>query len=346
MARKPGVWFRKQTGWYMTTVGGEQVKLSRDKKEAEKAFHQLMADRPAESAEDGGPRPSLRHLVGLYLDEAKATKGAETYQVQRRYLVGFCEFVGNKKAPDVRVPHVKDWLAAHLKWGPSTRALAISTLIALFNWAVTEQRLAASPIKGVKRGKFKRREQIIPPDHRAKIFAACGPELKDFLTLCSLTGARPFSELGRLTAEKVDFANGLIPLPEHKTAKKTNRPRIIVLVPEALAILRRLADKHPTGLLLRSPKIGQWRRQVVSRALKRAAARAGVPGYLPYDLRRTFITEGLAKGLSANMMAQLAGNSPQIISKFYDSLHLRIDALKAAAAKVVETDRPRREGGA
>jgi hypothetical protein len=34
MARKPKVWFRKQTGWYMTTIDGEQIKLSKDKKES------------------------------------------------------------------------------------------------------------------------------------------------------------------------------------------------------------------------------------------------------------------------------------------------------------------------
>lgn len=43
MPRKPSIWFREQTGWYMTTHRGEQVKLSRDKKEAEKAFHSLLA---------------------------------------------------------------------------------------------------------------------------------------------------------------------------------------------------------------------------------------------------------------------------------------------------------------
>jgi hypothetical protein len=30
MARKPEIWFRQQTGWYMTTVRGQQIKLSQD----------------------------------------------------------------------------------------------------------------------------------------------------------------------------------------------------------------------------------------------------------------------------------------------------------------------------
>jgi hypothetical protein len=62
MARKPSVWFREQTGWYTTTIGGEQVKLSKDKKEAETAFHELLAGRTREEGE--GPRPSLKVIVG------------------------------------------------------------------------------------------------------------------------------------------------------------------------------------------------------------------------------------------------------------------------------------------
>ena len=47
MARIPKVWLRAQTGWYCTTLNGETIKLSKDKKEAEKAFHTLLAHWPA-----------------------------------------------------------------------------------------------------------------------------------------------------------------------------------------------------------------------------------------------------------------------------------------------------------
>jgi len=114
MAKTSKVWFRQQTGWWMTTVSGEQVKLAKgkeNKKEAEKAFHTLMAH--GTRAEDDGPRPTLQRVVGLFLDEAKRTKSAETYEVQRRYLMGFCDAVGKaKNVPDLRVHHVKDWVNA------------------------------------------------------------------------------------------------------------------------------------------------------------------------------------------------------------------------------------------
>ena len=342
MGRPAKIWKREADGFWYATHRGEKVKLAADKAEAEKAFHTLKAhDAPPEP--EVGPRPSVKHLVGLYLDQAKLTKKPDTYEVQRRILVNFCDYVGNKKAPDIRVPAVKDWLAADkprrgkggtttpAKWGESMRALAGSTVIALFNWAVEEQRLSVSPVKGLKRGRYLRRERIVPPEHRAAVMGAAGPELADFLRLMALTGARPFSELGVLTAAAVDFTGGLVVPVEHKTAKK-GKARVIVLVPEAVDILRRLAGRHPAGLLLRTGRGRAWSRQTFNAALKRAAKRAGVPEYSPYDWRRTFITDGLAGGLSANVMAQLAGNTPAVINKYYDSLHLRLDALRAAAA--------------
>jgi hypothetical protein len=92
MARTPHVWFRKQTGWYMTTLNREQIKLSKDKREAEIAFHALLADQGREAAE--GHRPSLKAIVGLYLDEAQASKDAPTFEMQRHYLTSSCEQVG------------------------------------------------------------------------------------------------------------------------------------------------------------------------------------------------------------------------------------------------------------
>jgi hypothetical protein len=43
VSRKPTVWFRKQTGYYYTTLNGKKVRLANGKKDAERAFHALMA---------------------------------------------------------------------------------------------------------------------------------------------------------------------------------------------------------------------------------------------------------------------------------------------------------------
>jgi hypothetical protein len=55
MARMPKPWFRKQTGWWMVTLGGRQHKLAEgreNKKVAQKRFHELqllVAEAPGSS---------------------------------------------------------------------------------------------------------------------------------------------------------------------------------------------------------------------------------------------------------------------------------------------------------
>ena len=161
-----------------------------------------------------------------------------------------------------------------------------------------EQRLAVSPVMGVKRGRFKRRERILPPEHKQRLLAGCDPQLIDVLTPRALTGARPFSEAAKLTAAGIDLDGGLVLPAEHKTEKK-GKSRVIVLVPEAVAVLRRLADAHPHGLPVRTRRGNPWSRQTTNLAMKRAAERAGLPDYTSCDLRRTFITDGRAKGLGS-----------------------------------------------
>ena len=58
MARTPRPWFRKQTGWWMVTLGGQQHKLAEGrehKKLAQKKFHELQL-LVAEAPESGNMR--------------------------------------------------------------------------------------------------------------------------------------------------------------------------------------------------------------------------------------------------------------------------------------------------
>jgi integrase len=322
----------------MTTLGGEKVKLAKgreNKAEAEKAFHTLLAHGSVDQADDNGPRPSLRRLAGLFLDEAKETKAPETYDVQRRYLTGFCEYAGKgRKAPDVRVHHVKDWLKAHPNWGESTRALAVTVLIACFNWAVAEQRLDRNPIKGMKRGRYKRRERIIPPEHLTKILALVTPELRDFLTVLSQTGARPISEVGRLEAPMVDFGSGTVTFDKHKNQKK-GKGRTVYLTPGATAVLRKLALARPEGPLFLSGAGNPWIRQTCNAQIQRACRKAGVPVYSSYDVRHSWATHALANGLTSDIVAELMGNTPAVVAKYYSHLNQKAEALKEAARRAV-----------
>ena len=120
---------------------------------------------PGRRESEEGPRPSLKVIAGLYLDEAKATKRAGDLRAAAPLPDDFCEHVGNKKVPDLRVHHVTDWLKANSQWGGSTQGLAVSLVTACMNWAVSEQRIAKNPLKGIRRKKTKRAERTSPRKH-------------------------------------------------------------------------------------------------------------------------------------------------------------------------------------
>lgn len=356
MPRKASIWFREQTGWYMTTYRGEQVKLSRDRKEAERAFHTLMAqEEPPE--EQGGLRPTFRKLADLFLQEAQRTKEPETVRVQTIYLQSFCDFVGKRKATDVKVHHVTEWLNAHngpgkvrgpkarkkpaaaepsrfQAWGESTRTTARSILRACFNWSVMQGYISANPIAKLKRGDYARRERILTADERRRIRDWLTGGVRDFVYAMEQTGARPFSELATVTAAMVDFAAGTITFAKHKNAKKGKR-RVVYLTAGLKAVLERLAAEHPEGPLFRTRAGNPWNKGSVMKWLRKAETALGLARLNAYAWRHTLITESLAKGLSADIVAELVGNSPATIHKYYSHLDQKADALKAAAALAV-----------
>jgi integrase len=211
----------------------------------------------------------------------------------------------------------------------------VSLVVACMNWAVGEQRIAKNPLKGIRRKKTKRRERIIPPEHMRLILDKGPRNVVRFLFVLSMTGMRPFSELARLTAAMIDWEGGTVTFEKHKNAKKGKR-RVVFFTPEALGLLKAQAEKHPEGFLFRTRFGNAWSRNSCRNELARACEELGIPKYGSYDFRRTYITQGLAKGLTANVMAQLCGNTPEVINRYYDSLHLKQDTLREAARRVLE----------
>lgn len=71
MPRQPKPWLRSGRGWYVQR-NGEQVFLSKDKKEAQQKFHELMLEKPRPTV-----RPdSIAVLIDLFLDYTQKHRAA------------------------------------------------------------------------------------------------------------------------------------------------------------------------------------------------------------------------------------------------------------------------------
>lgn len=99
MSRPSTIWQRKQDKCFYTTIRGEKVKLSPDKKEARQLFHELMA----KEQEPAGTNlsPTFRKIADLFLDDSLKNKKPTTYRMAKMFLQSFCDSVGKRRVPFV-----------------------------------------------------------------------------------------------------------------------------------------------------------------------------------------------------------------------------------------------------
>jgi integrase len=355
MARKPSIWFREATGWYMTTFRGEQVKLAKYKAEAERAFHALLAQAP-EHEETGRHFPSFRKIADLFLDHAEKTKEKTTFDLQRLYLQSFCDSVKKKRAADIKVADVTAWLLEHTAgrtnqpkkrlppkkggrrflepdgvWGHNTQVTCRAVVRACLNWAVDQGYLTHNPLGRLKAGSYHRRERILTVEERVKIKALIRDRaFREFVLFLEQTGARPFSEAAIVTREMIDFAQGTITFTKHKNARK-GKTRTIYMTDGLREVLARRCREHLTGPLFTTRNGMPFSGPNTVQRIRRFEARLDIPRFSLYSYRHSYITDALERGLSSDIVAELVGNTPKTIARYYSHLDQKKNTMRDAA---------------
>jgi integrase len=328
-------WKRKEDGFYYCTLNGKQEKLSANYDEALDLFHTLRANRKRAKRPAAKLSTTLKEVCDGFLELAQKTKAENTYRNQLAYLQSFCDRVGkHRRVHDIQGRELDDWVLAQ-GWALSTQAAARRTAMACFNWGVKNGLILESPLWGMPRGRYERRERILSAAEREKIRGVVKGNLKDFLCFLEFTGCRPFSEAATITADMIDWDQGSITFLKHKTASKGKR-RVVYLPPTMLTHLKELAREHPDGPLFRTRAEKPWSRPAAAKAMRRLERKAGVSRLTPYAFRHTAITDALAKGIPAHVVAELMGTSVRIISRYYAHLDARRDVLREAARKLAE----------
>ncbi len=329
MSRPSTIWQRGKSGWWYTTINGKQMRLAQDKAEAQKALHALLAH---DKEPEVRGRPTFRSIADAFLERSHEVNTPETFNGHRRYLQSFCDHVKNRRAPDIRGEHVTSWIKANPQWGPSTRSLAIQVVKAAMNYAVEQGRISVHPIKAVRQGQMKSRQRIVSEAEWEKIWNRATGTFRDFLFALKKTGMRPYSEAAKITAAMVDFEEGVIRFEEHKNAKH-GKKREVICTPELLEILKRLAKKHPAGLLFRNRYGDPWTKEAGRKWRVIFEKELGIKGVNLYALRHTWISDAIARGVPLPVIAELVGNSVQIIIRNYCHLQDKKDELRAAMIK-------------
>ncbi|HEX3146725.1 MAG TPA: tyrosine-type recombinase/integrase [Gemmataceae bacterium] len=276
---------------------------------------------------------SFRKLADLFIDVSLRTKKLNTYRLHKYLLQSFCDHIGKRRVSDLKVLHVTEWLGKQ-KWNQSTACSARSALLACLNWGVNEGRIDRHPMTKLKRGTHKRRERIFTIEERERIRKQVRPDFRDFLFALEQTGTRPFSERATITASMVDWATNTITLKEHKNDGK-GTSRTIYLTPAMVELLKKLSESNPIGLLFRNSRDGIWTSHDATRRLHYATDKLGIPRGSLYAYRHAMINDSLAKGMTADGIAELVGNSAITIARHYSHLSQKREAMLEAAKRAV-----------
>ena len=325
-------WFRKQTGWWMLEVGGEQIKLSKDKAEAFHKFREMMATR-LEAPES--PRARVADVVEAFLAWASSHVARTTYDQYKWYGQKLAEDCGTQSARDFKPIHVTRWVDKR-GWHGAHEYNARRYAFRFFSWAVDEGVMGKNPLKEMKRSKPKPRQRALTDAEYLAMLRATDSDFRPLLFALRQTGARP-KELRELTWDQVH--DDRLVLWEHKTDGRTTAPRVIHLtkpMQKMLALFRRRSSSKYVFLNGRGKP---WTMNAVRLRVTRLRQRLNLDDEVcAYLLRHAFGTNAIVNGVDPLTVAELMGHSDlTMIKDVYAHLaeqksHLQ-DAVTRAAAR-------------
>ena len=213
----------------------------------------------------------------------------------------------------------------------------IGTLKQCLRWAVNQGLVKSNPLAALVLPSTTRRNVVLLPSQHRQMVLSCGGSkysgksvrrFRAFLILLWHTGARP-NELRLLEWSQINRDYTIATLTKHKTAKSTQRPRLVMFPPCAQTLLRILGRKD--GPVLLNARGEAWTKDAVVRRLSRLRNDGQA---VAYSYRHTFITRAMVSGVDVATVAQMTGTSIQMIDRHYGHLSTATSHLLAAARLV------------
>jgi integrase len=336
VGRPNKVRYRADRDTWVTKVNGSLVTLASgkaNKKEADRAFHELMAS--VGRSQKPGSSIRVAALFDIFLDTVSRERAALTYEWYVRYLSSAAESFGNLPAEDIRALTVTAWLDSHPAWGQSTRSGAITAVKRAFRWGKKSGAISTNPIADMEKPGIAERESIPSAEQVNSIFATIRDEaFRTFLEVVYNTGMRP-SEAMAIEARHHDRAASTLTM-DSKTTRVTRRKRVIVLTPRINEVLAGLAEVNPTGPLLRNLRGRPWTRNATASRFKRLREKLGMGREGTTEaFRHRFATDALVKGVPTATVAAMLGHVTEtMVVRRYSKIHQNTEHLRELVQRI------------
>lgn len=245
-------------------------------------------------------------------------------------LSQLAQHLGTTPMLEATAADLRAWQAWQHRRGvkASTVRRKMSCVRGFYQWAIKTEQIARDPSTNLEAPKIPERLPRHLTD--AQTEALLGAlERHDSIALQEaaivqtlyFTGIRA-GELRGLDVESWDREGGTL-----QVIGKGNRERRVPVPPQLAEVLTRHMKEHPTGAgpLFRHWEGGRESYDNILRAVKRAGRRAGIGKVTPHQLRHTFATRLVNRGVPINVIQKLLGHKQISTTTIYANTHLPAD---------------------
>jgi integrase len=335
-----GLYRQKLTWWLRWTPvpGGAQERQSlgtRDLAEAMAAADKLRLREGPRLREEAG---SCVAEIDRYL-AAKASEGlsASTLSSRRYVLKGFALHTGATSPRHIGPTACMRWFEGRLKRHEHTAVSYLNQVRWWFAWLMERGIVSRDPTTGITIPKLRMRSRkvfLMPADARRLIDECTEPGLK-FALFCGLHAGLRKLEIIEARPEWFDLEEGLIHVQATTTFQPKSRDnRTVPLTDEFRAWL--LDEYKLQKPFMLAPKVvhGKYRYRFDFRKAFDALVERCQLDITFHDLRRTFASLLVSKGVSLYKVAKWLGDTVEVVEDTYGHLIPQDDEINASWSKV------------
>lgn len=237
---------------------------------------------------------------------------------------------GGAKATNITTPQIRRYIQGRLDLGLANATVnrELAALKRMFNLGVraTPPKVAQVPYipmlkeNNVRKGFFEHEQYLA-------VMQTLPEHLRPVVTFAYLTGWRK-QEILSLKWAQVDLQEGTVRLEPGET--KNDEARTLYLEPELHGLLQRLHKKRAFGCPYVFLKEGEGMNDL-GKSWVTACKKAGIPGMLFHDLRRTAVRNMVRAGIPERVAMTISGHKTRSVFDRYNIVSP--DDLKAAAIK-------------
>jgi integrase len=340
MTAKPrypqGLYMRHDTFWLRWTPvpGGPQERQSLgtgDLAEAIAAAEKVRLREGPRLREEAG---SCEAEIERYL-AAKAGEGlsSSTLSSRRYVLKGFALETGAASPRHIGPAACLRWFEARLQRHEHTAVSYLNQVRWWFGWLIERGIVARDPTSGITIPKLRMRQRkvfLMPTDARRLIDECDEPGLK-FAIYCGLHAGMRKLEIIEARPEWFDLDQGLIHVQTTKTFQPKSRDnRTVPLTDEFRTWLREEYGLQKPFMLAPEVAHGKYRYRFDFRKAFDSLVRRCELDVTFHDLRRTFASLLVSKGVSLYKVAKWLGDTVEVVEDTYGHLIPQDDEINAS----------------